>query len=345
MDLINLEVIHKAFGEGTIVSQENAYITIKFQQSEKRFPFPSAFDGYLTVKNKTIAENIRKMIEAIKEAKYKEKERLAELEQQQRIQKINSDKQARTKAKIYPRANIAFKCNFCDGGRSDVQVGFNGVCSDDIIHNNIEIEKRTWCGSEDSHCNQYLNEEMHRSELDDICNSGGFVCYESQMLRDWKALAGIVQTGVKKGQPMKLNQVQSNSLCVLTTRDPNSNENERYIFGVFLVDQTYEGDHLDEGYVTTRSKYRIKLSSKEAHKMLFWNYHANNNQPDVPKWSSGLYRYFEDEQAVQILQDIAQLKQGTKDEELANEFLIYFIGINDIDISTVSEKNGALQRK
>lgn len=344
MDLINLEVIHKAFGEGIIVSQDNSYITIKFQQSEKKFPFPNAFDGYLTIKNKTIAENIKKMIETIKEVKHKEKEHLVELEQQHKIQKISSDKKARMKVNIYPRANIAFKCNFCDGGCSDVQVGFNGACSDDIIHNNIEIEKRTWCSSEESACNQYLNGEIHRSALDDICISGGFVCYESQMLRDWKALAGIVQTGEKKGQPMRLNQVQSNSLCVLTTRNPNSNENERYIFGVFLVDQTYEGDHLDEGYVTTRSKYRIKLSPKEAHKMLFWNYHANINQPNVPKWSSGLHRYFEDEQAVQILQDIAQLKQGTKDEELANEFIIYFAGVNDIDISAVTEKNGALKR-
>ncbi|NBL00780.1 MAG: hypothetical protein EOM50_22835 [Erysipelotrichia bacterium] len=186
---------------------------------------------------------------------------------------------------------------------------------------------------------------MTRSQLDDICNNGGFVCYESQMLREWKALAGVVQTGAKKGQPMKLNQVQNNSLCVLTTRDPNSNENERYIFGVFLVDQTYEGDYLDEGYVTTRSKYRIKFSPREAYKMLFWRYHANSNQPEVPRWSSGLHRYFEDEQAIQILQDIVHLKQGTEEEELANEFLIYFADINNIDISAVSTKNGALQRK
>ncbi|WOO38597.1 hypothetical protein R2R35_08855 [Anaerocolumna sp. AGMB13020] len=97
--------------------------------------------------------------------------------------------------------------------------------------------------------------------------------------------------------------------------------------------------------MTTRSKYRIKLSPEEAHKMLFWKYYANTNQPDVPKWSTGLHRYFEDEQAVQILQDIAKLKQGTEDEKLENEFLIYFTDMSDIDVSTVPEKKGALQRK
>lgn len=345
MDLINLMVKHKVFGEGIIISHENSYITVKFQQGEKKFIFPNVFDGYLTTENNIIAEKIKQKLEHIKLAEKEEKQRQAELIQQKQSITIPIDRHSNVKTKIIPRANIAFKCNFCDGGKSDEQIGFHGVCSDDVIYNNIEVEKRTWCSSDESACRQYLEGEKTRSELEDICNNGGFVCYESQMLRDWRALAGIVQTGEKKGQPMRLNQVQNNSLCVLTTRDPNSNERERYIFGVFLVDETYEGDNRDEGYVTTKSKYRIKLSPSEAHKMLFWNYHANNNQPEVARWSSGLHRYFEDEQAIQILQDIKTIKNGTKDQELASEFLDYFARINNIDIGNIPEKNGALYRK
>lgn len=55
--------------------------------------------------------------------------------------------------------------------------------------------------------------------------------------------------------------------------------------------------------------------------------------------------YFEDEQAIQILQDIKIIKKGTKEQELANEFLDYFARINNIDISNIPEKNGALYRK
>ncbi|NLI89167.1 MAG: hypothetical protein GX366_01980 [Epulopiscium sp.] len=183
-----------------------------------------------------------------------------------------------------------------------------------------------------------------RSELDNIHNNGNYVCYESQMLREWKALAGVVQRGQRKGEPMKLNKVQNNSLCILTTRLPNSSERDRFIFGVFLVDENYEGDGSEAGYVTTKSKYKIKLSPKEAQKMLFWNYHANENKPEIATWSSGLHRYFEDEQAVQILKDIASLKKGTKDESLANEFLMHFSRINDIDIDLVTGNNGALMR-
>ena len=141
-----------------------------------------------------------------------------------------------------------------------------------------------------------------------------------------------------------MNQVQSNSLCVLTTRDPNSTEEERYIFGVFLVDETYEGDSRDEGYVSTKSKYRIKLTPSQAHKMLFWNYHINGNSPKSVAWSSGLHRYIESVEAIQILQDIALLKRGANDEALANELLNSLARINNIDLNAVPKKNGALLR-
>jgi hypothetical protein len=163
------------------------------------------------------------------------------------------------------------------------------------------------------------------------------------MLRDWKAMAGVVQNGENKGKPMKLNQVQANSLCVLTTRDPQSKEEERYIFAIFLVDETYEGDGHEEGYVSTKSQYKIKLSPTEAHSLLFWNYHTNDNKPETTAWNSGLHRYFEDEQAAQILREIANIKAGTPDEHLAAEFYEHFCKINGVDIAAIGEPQGALR--
>ena len=44
-------------------------------------------------------------------------------------------------------------------------------------------------------------------------------------------------------RPMKLNKVQVNSLAILTTREPHDSEKDRFVFGVFLVDEAYEGDN------------------------------------------------------------------------------------------------------
>jgi hypothetical protein len=354
MDLINVRVKHKMFGEGTIIAHDQPYITIKFPKGEKKFIFPNAFEGFLTALDNTVDEHIKQELDAMKQAEEAAKEAAAEKERQARVEakkeaakeddsgNSQTKKASKSKSKLPPRSNVAFKCNYCDGGRSDKQIGFNGVCSDEIIQNNIKVEKRSWCSSEECLCNKYFEEGITRQELDAEHDKGNFICYESQMLRDWKAYAGVVQKGQRKGQPMKLNQVQNNSLCVLTTRDPDSTERERYIFAVFLVDETYEGDNSDEGYVTTKSKYRIQFTPEEAHKLLFWNYHANKNSPEVAVWSSGLHRYFDDEQAIQLLQDIKELKKGTEDEELASEFLAYFVESNNIDIDSVPEKKGAL---
>ncbi|VDN47260.1 conserved protein of unknown function [Petrocella atlantisensis] len=339
MDIKGQEVTHKIFGQGTIIEFNKSTITVSFSVGEKKFKIPEAFGPFL----QAIDDGFSLYVKSLK----KEIENIEAIEKEIKIKEadIKRNNEIKEKPKGYKklaRANIAFKCNFCDGGKSDKQVGFDGVCSDSIIHNNIEVEHRTWCSSENSACLDYYKGEISREELDAKCNDGGFVCYESQMLREWKALAGIVQNGDRKGEPMKLHQVQNNSLCVLTTRNPETTERERFIFAVFLVDDTYEGDNMDEGYVSTTSKYKLKLSPVEAEKMLFWNYHFNGSKPEMPVWSSGLHRYFQDNVAVQILNDIVELKKGTSDYELAKDFLNHLCKINSI--TEIDKPNGALKR-
>lgn len=48
MDLMNVKVRHKVFGDGIIVAKKNSYITVRFSNDEKKFEYPNAFDGYLT---------------------------------------------------------------------------------------------------------------------------------------------------------------------------------------------------------------------------------------------------------------------------------------------------------
>lgn len=340
INLINQKVRHKVFGDGVILSLDKSYLVVEFPIGQKKFIYPDAFDGFLSVEDSGAASEIRHEIEAEKQRKEQARKQASDsLLPAPAVSPATGRHKTLRKP---PRANIAFKCNFCDGGRSSEQVGFHGVCSDSVIHNNIAVEHRTWCTADDCPCLQYYNGEISRKELDALCTDGGFVCYESQMLRDWRALAGVVQNGEHKSKPMTLRKVQQNSLCVLTTRDPGSDEKARYIFAVFLVDESYEGDGQEEGYVSTGSKYKIKLSPSEAHTMLFWNYHANSNQPEIAAWNSGLHRYFDDEQAATILQDICKVKTGTQDEALAEDFLEHFCRINGIALDQVGAARGAL---
>ncbi len=328
MNIKNKTVNHNKWGRGIIISQTDSGIEVEFKNHKSKFQYPDAFENFLTLEDSDLQDAI---INELNEKKLIERKKIAET--------AEANRNTSEHPTIYKRMNIAFKCNFCDGGKSKEQVGFCGACSDEIIKNNILVEHRIWCTQNDCPCFQYLNNEISRSELD----SFDYACYESQMLRDWRAFAGEYHSGSKKGTAMTLRQVQNNSLCVLTTRNPGSNESERYVFGVFLVDSFYEGNENEAGFVNSHKKYRLKLSPEEAYKILFWKYYKNKNSPERIQWGSGLHRYINDDTAVRILYDIAKIKHGTADEQLAEEFLNHFIKSNNIVFSDDLESVGALK--
>lgn len=199
-------------------------------------------------------------------------------------------------------------------------MGYMCACTDEMIDYNIEVAQHNWCCDEESPCRQYYDGIITREELDKFSEKDGFVCYESQMLRNWTAFAGFALTKENHQRPMKLNKVQVNSLAILTTREPYAVEKERFVFGVFLVDEAYEGDNREEGYVTTSSKYKLRLTKEEAKKVLFWNYYHNENAPEKAVWGQGLHRYITDEQAASILKDIVVIKKGKKRKNLLKSF-------------------------
>ena len=336
INLLNMTVKHKLWGLGKVVEQEEGKIKVQFSNKESIFVLPDAFESFLKCEDASIQEQL------VKEAKIKKEQKKEEI--QRKLDTITDDFrrgqgscQTSFRKNAYPKENIAFKCNFCDGGLNENGIGYLGACSDEMIHYNIQEAKHTWCSYCESPCKQYYDGKITREQLDEQ----KFICYESEMLRSWTAFAGATLT---KGEekPKKLNQVQVNSLAILTTREPNSKEEDRFVFGVFLVDEAYEGDNREAGHVTTSSKYKIYLTKEEARKILFWNYHCNENKPEKLAWSSGLHRYIKDSVAASMLKDIAEVKKGTEDEILAQEFFEHFCEINGLNPEDFPVLEGAL---
>lgn len=75
MNLENLEVKHKAFGSGVIVSTQGKYITVKFDSSTKVFVYPDIFEKFLTLADGTVSDEIKADISATNEAKQKIKDK------------------------------------------------------------------------------------------------------------------------------------------------------------------------------------------------------------------------------------------------------------------------------
>lgn len=345
MGFVGELVKHVVFGEGKIIEHNNDFIKISFNNDDvKDFIYPDAIGVYLELENK----DLLKQVEEDKNTKIKieeEKKLKEELKKQREIEekKIEEKDNVKKTKKVKTDSNVAFKCNYCDGGSNNDSIGYKSVCSDEIINYNVNNIKHIWCRDPDCDCYQYLHNDISREYLESKCKKAN-VCYESQMLVDWRAFAGVNHSGANKGKPRKLRNVCSNSLALLTTRLPNDKEKNRFIFAAFLILENYEGDYKEEGYIAANERYRIELSLEEAKKLKFWDYYFNQKKPEKIVFGSGLYRYISDIQAAQILKKICEIKKNTADEELATKFFEHYCNIKNLDIKEIPNPNGPLQR-
>jgi DNA-binding transcriptional regulator GbsR (MarR family) len=69
MVLENLQVRHKAFGEGVVVATSGKYFTVKFETAEKVFVYPDIFDRFLTLIDGTVSDEIKEDLKAVNEVK------------------------------------------------------------------------------------------------------------------------------------------------------------------------------------------------------------------------------------------------------------------------------------
>jgi len=166
---------------------------------------------------------------------------------------------------------------------------------------------------------------------------------EEKVFSEWKVFTGRIKSGEKKGQPRKLVRINQNSACLITRRDSDMAEEARQILGVFMVDEYFQGQLSDDGYIPAHTKYRIHLSEQESQNMLFWNYHLNKKFPDKMTWNSGKQRYFDNIWMAQILKDIVSLREGSQNQEEAQQFFSYFCRMNRIDNEKLPIANGALK--
>ena len=66
MVFLNLEVKHKKFGVGKVVSCDGKYLTIEFDTCRKNFVYPDAFENYLTLTDGSVSEEILADLSAAK---------------------------------------------------------------------------------------------------------------------------------------------------------------------------------------------------------------------------------------------------------------------------------------
>ena len=236
---------------------------------------------------------------------------------------------------------MAFKFNYCNGRIEKTDFGFKRLCSEDFIKYNIEKRKADWCSHPECSCRQWYNGEISYKKLETIWNKDG-ICGEADLLTDWTPSAEYTtSTDDWRGRTIK--NAELGGVCILTAVRPNMDEEARKIFGVFIIDDIYEGYIEKCGYVKAHIDSKIELSVVETNNFNFWDFYRNENSPKC-KWGQGAFRYLYDEQSAQILKKLAEIKKGTIDEARTENLLKLFCKSRGIDTSRISEPCGALRR-
>ena len=353
MNLINQVVIYKTLvgsaQDAKIVAQDEKWVYIRFSSRDIQLQFPEAFEKFLKLKDEKLQAEVEILIaeKKEKEAQKRIEEREAKLRAIEEAKRKEEETAIATKRKDKPvdrhanENNLAFKCNFCNGGCSESCLGYKGVCSDEQIKQNIK-DGRAWCSNADSPCYKYINGMLTRKDLDDLNANGTFVCYEARMLIDWKAEAGedVDENGVHRAR--RITNASNNSLAVLTTVMPGANGKDRVIFGVFITGTVDEGDDVKAGYVKAKGDYHIELTPKEAKQIKFWHYYKNSGSPDRIQWGTGLYRYMKDSACARILADIVNVKTDLKEKAHAQKVLEHYCALKGIDVNNIPAADGAM---
>ncbi|MDD2574441.1 MAG: malate synthase [Bacillota bacterium] len=165
---------------------------------------------------------------------------------------------------------------------------------------------------------------------------------QDRVFTEWSVFTGLIKSGSKKGQPNLPSRMHQNSACLLTARDPDMPEKDRYILGVYMVKKAFIGKLCEDGYIPAHTEYRLRLTEQESKRMLFWKYYINERYPHKMTWNTGKYRYFNNVWMAQILLDIVSLKSEPQERELAQRFFEHFCQMNQIEEKELPKPNGAL---
>jgi len=106
VNLVNEMITHKVFGKGQIIEQDDAFITIDFEEDTKKFVYPDALGNFIHLKDREVAESLEKiLIQTKKEKQLREQE----LEEEQRQLAEEAYRRERLKnLKIHESSQIVF---------------------------------------------------------------------------------------------------------------------------------------------------------------------------------------------------------------------------------------------
>lgn len=225
------------------------------------------------------------------------------------------------------KVDLAFKCNFCDGGDEKGDKIFKSYCSEKNMKQNVNSRRNIFCGYSSCNCKKVIDGKSNYEDLENRIHTE-FICYESALLEKWEIGAGRTKEGFKAKKFGK-NIDLENRIAFLTTLQPNEKEKNRIVFGCFIVRNFNRGESFTEGKISCpkNETLKVELSLREADKTKFWDYYSCPRSPRK-LWGTGLYRFLSKEQCVKILNAMYKSTNDLSKKQTIKEILNYYTSLS-----------------
>ena len=99
MNLVNQTVVHKTFGEGTVIAHNGDYIIVKFAKEEKKFIYPDIFTTFVKCKDANLQAELEVAFAAKEEAK-------AQKVREERERALREAEEAKKRAEEVAKASV-----------------------------------------------------------------------------------------------------------------------------------------------------------------------------------------------------------------------------------------------
>lgn len=157
----------------------------------------------------------------------------------------------------------------------------------------------------------------------------GFIENDKQsVLEDKGVFVGTYRSGQNRGKPRSTARLYPNSACLLTQVEKKQSEEDRVIWGVFMVRDDYIGSEFSDGMIPIHEKYNIVLDDEQ--KIKYWDYFEDKSKNKTPKWGSVEIKYFDNMTMLKILKDIAGSIENGERKKLCTELIEYYCRLNKI---------------
>ncbi|HHT53688.1 MAG TPA: hypothetical protein GX011_01975 [Clostridiales bacterium] len=156
----------------------------------------------------------------------------------------------------------------------------------------------------------------------------GFIYNDRQkVLQDWTVTTGTYLSGSNFGKPRVASDIYPNTACILTCLDKGEPEENRYIWGLFMVQDDFVGSECTDGIIPAHPDYRLELSDERKDRFLFWRYFEPPVAGKKPSWGSKEFRYVSNWKTAHLLLDIYSVAQEPE-KQLSRDFFEYFCRLN-----------------